>query len=108
VLQDPEEQLLQLEEEALMRLEPPPMPKPEMSFLTSADPHSGQTTSLSFPAVTRHSNLLPHVLHEYSYNGISSLFYRIHRTWSIFADTALSARGPEKGTEEVLEGSIKR
>jgi hypothetical protein len=39
VLQDPEEQLEQLDDEALMRLEPPPIPKPEMSFLTSADPH---------------------------------------------------------------------
>jgi hypothetical protein len=39
VLQEPEEQLLQLEEEALMRLDPPPMPNPEMSFRTSPDPH---------------------------------------------------------------------
>jgi len=66
VLQDPEEQLEQLDDEALMRLEPPPIPKPEMSFLTSPDPHPAQTTSFSFPAVTRHSNLLPHFLHAYS------------------------------------------
>jgi hypothetical protein len=60
VLQDLVEQLVQLEDEALMRLEPPPMPNPEISFLTSADPHSAQTTSFSLPAVTRHSNLFPH------------------------------------------------
>jgi hypothetical protein len=66
VLQVPDEQLLQLEEEALMRLEPPPMPNPEMSFRTSADPHFSQTTSFSFPALTRHSNLFPHFWHEYS------------------------------------------
>ena len=54
------EQLVQLEEEALRRLEPPPMPKQEIIFWTSADPHASHTTSFSFPAVTRHSNLLPH------------------------------------------------
>jgi hypothetical protein len=66
VLQEPDEQLLQLEEDALMRLEPPPMPKPEMSFRTSADPQFSQTTSFSLPAVTRHSNLFPHFKQEYS------------------------------------------
>ena len=67
MLQDFVEQLVQLEdEEALMRLEPPPMPKQEIIFWTSPDPHSAQTTSFSLPAVTRHSNLLPHFLHEYS------------------------------------------
>ena len=65
MLQDFVEQLVQLEEEALMRLEPPPMPKPEINFLTSAEPHS-QTTSFSWPAETRHSNLFPHFLQEYS------------------------------------------
>jgi len=55
------EQAVQLEDdEALMRLEPPPMPKQEIIFRTSADPHSAQTTSFSFPAETRHSNLFPH------------------------------------------------
>jgi hypothetical protein len=65
VLQDLVEQLVQLDEEALSRLEPPPMPKQEIIFWTSAEPHS-QTTSFSLPALTRHSNLLPHCLHEYS------------------------------------------
>jgi len=60
VLQDFVEQVVQPDEEALMRLEPPPMPKQEIIFRTSADPHSAQTTSFSFPAATRHSNLLPH------------------------------------------------
>jgi hypothetical protein len=61
VLQDLLEQLVQLDdEEALMRLEPPPMPKHEIIFWMSPDPHSAQTTSFSLPAVTRHSNLLPH------------------------------------------------
>jgi len=60
VLQDFVEQLVQPDEEALMRLEPPPMPKQEIIFRTSADPHAAQTTSLSFPAATRHSNLWPH------------------------------------------------
>ena len=61
MLQDLLEQLVQLEdEEALMRLEPPPMPKQDTIFRTSADPHSAQTTSFSLPEVTRHSNLLPH------------------------------------------------
>jgi len=63
VLQDLDEQLVQLEdEEALSRLEPPPMPKQEIIFPTSAEPHSAQTTSFSFPAATRLSNLLPHFL----------------------------------------------
>jgi hypothetical protein len=57
VLQEPVEQVVQLEDEALRRLEPPPMPKQEIFFSTSADPHSAQTTSLSFPTVTRLSNL---------------------------------------------------
>ncbi len=43
-----------------MRLEPPPMPKHEISFWTSAEPHSAQTMSFSLPGVTRHSNLFPH------------------------------------------------
>lgn len=66
MLQEPEEQLLQLEDDALMRLEPPPMPNPEMSFRTSPDPHLSQTTSFSFPMETRHSNLFPHLRQEYS------------------------------------------
>jgi hypothetical protein len=60
VLQDLLEQLWQPEEEALMRLEPPPMPKHEINFWISPDPHSAQTTSFSLPAFTRLSNLFPH------------------------------------------------
>jgi hypothetical protein len=66
VLHDFVEQLVQLEDEALIRLEPPPMPKQEIIFRTSADPHESHTTSLSLPAFTRHSNLFPHFSHEYS------------------------------------------
>jgi hypothetical protein len=66
VLQDFVEQLVQLVDEALSRLEPPPMPKHEIIFWTSADPHSAQTTSLSRPGETRRSNLAPHFLHAYS------------------------------------------
>jgi hypothetical protein len=60
VLHDFVEQLVQLEAEALIRLEPPPMPKQEIIFWTSADPQASHTTSFSLPAVTRHSNLFPH------------------------------------------------
>lgn len=60
VPQDLVEQLVQLEEEALIRLEPPPMPKQEIIFRTSAAPQATQTTSFSRPAATRLSNLLPH------------------------------------------------
>lgn len=66
VLQDLDEQLWQPEEEALRRLEPPPMPKPEILLRTSADPHPGQTASFSLPTATRHSNLRPHFLHSNS------------------------------------------
>lgn len=60
VLQEPDEQVVQPDEEDLIRLEPPPMPKQEIIFRTSGEPHSAQTTSFSWPAVTRLSNLLPH------------------------------------------------
>jgi hypothetical protein len=60
VLQDLVEQLVQLDEEALIRLEPPPMPKQEIIFRTSAAPHSTQATSFSRPAATRLSNRRPH------------------------------------------------
>jgi hypothetical protein len=62
VLQDLVEQLVQLDEDALMRLEPPPMPKQEIIFSTSADPQASQTTSFSFPTETRRSNFFPHFL----------------------------------------------
>jgi len=83
VLQDLDEQLVQLEEEALMRLEPPPMPKEEIIFWTSAEPHVSQTTLASLPAATRHSNRRPHFLHAYSNSGMACLFYRKCRPWSI-------------------------
>jgi len=83
VLQDLVEQLVQLEdEEALMRLEPPPIPKQEIIFRTSGEPHASHTTSFSFPAVTRHSNLWPHFWQEYSYRGISLPFYLKLSAWS--------------------------
>jgi hypothetical protein len=66
VLQEPVEQVVQLEDEALRRLDPPPMPKQEIFFSTSGDPHLAQTTSFSFPTVTRLSNLWPHFLHANS------------------------------------------
>jgi hypothetical protein len=50
VLQDLLEQVEQLEDEALRRLEPPPIPKQEIIFWTSAEPHLSQTTPLAFPA----------------------------------------------------------
>jgi hypothetical protein len=85
VLQDLVEQLVQLEEEALIRLEPPPMPKQEIIFRGSAAPHSGQTMSLSLPMETRHSKCRPHFSQTYSYIGIVLLFYRNHRQCSIYA-----------------------
>jgi len=49
VLHDLVEQLVQLDEEALIRLEPPPMPNDEINFCGPSAPQSGQTTSLSRP-----------------------------------------------------------
>jgi hypothetical protein len=60
VLQEPEEQVEQPDDDDLIRLEPPPMPKQEIIFRTSGEPHSAQTTSFSRPAVTRLSNRRPH------------------------------------------------
>jgi len=60
VLQDFVEQVVQPGEEALIRLEPPPMPKAEINFFGSGAPQSGQTTSLSRPPWTRHSKRRPH------------------------------------------------
>ncbi len=71
MLHDLVEQLVQLEEEALTRLEPPPMPKQEIIFWTSPEPHLSHTTSFSLPAATRHSNRRPHFLQPYSYIGIA-------------------------------------
>ena len=76
MLQDLVEQLVQLDEEALIRLEPPPMPKAEISFRGSPAPQSGQATSLSRPPWTRHSKCRPHFLQRYSYIGMAQIFYR--------------------------------
>ena len=41
------------------------------NFPVSVEPHSGHVIgSLALPALTNVSNLLPHFLHLYSYNGI--------------------------------------
>jgi hypothetical protein len=50
----------------LIRLPPPPMPKPEMSLRTSALPHASQRASLSRPSRMSASNLRPQVLQENS------------------------------------------
>ena len=63
MLHDLVEQVVQPDEEALMRLEPPPMPKAEIIFRGSGSPQSGQTTSFSRPPWTRHSNCRAHFLH---------------------------------------------
>jgi hypothetical protein len=63
VLHDLVEQLVQPDEEALIRLDPPPMPKEEINFCGSGAPQSGQTTSLSRPPRTRHSKRRAHFLH---------------------------------------------
>jgi hypothetical protein len=49
VVHELDEQLAHPAEEALIRLEPPPMPKDEIIFCGSGAPHSGQTTPLSLP-----------------------------------------------------------
>jgi len=111
VLQDLLEQLVQLEDDALIRLEPPPMPKQEIIFRTSADPHASQTTSFSFPAATRRSNLFPHALQPNSYKGISSLFYRNISFWSIRQGLSYDRRrngAAEVGVRGIVRVSIKR
>jgi hypothetical protein len=62
VLQDLVEQEVQLDEEDLMRLEPPPIPKEERIFWAPDAPQSGQAASFSLPIGTRHSNRRPHFL----------------------------------------------
>jgi hypothetical protein len=74
VLHDLVEQLAQPDEEALIRLDLPPMPKAEINFRGSGAPQSGQTTSLSRPPWTRHSKCRAHFLHWYSYIGMAQLF----------------------------------
>jgi len=64
------EQVVQLEEDVLIRLLPPPMPKEEMSFWMSLLPHSEQATVFSAPIDTRVSKCFPHFLHKNSYIGI--------------------------------------
>jgi hypothetical protein len=57
------EQVVQPEDEDFRRLPPPPMPKEESNFWTSAAPHFGQTASLSRPMPTRLSKTWPHLGH---------------------------------------------
>jgi hypothetical protein len=66
VLQEVAEQVVQLDEEVLIRLLPPPIPKEEMSFCISLLPHSEQATFFSAPIDTRVSKRFPHFLHENS------------------------------------------
>jgi hypothetical protein len=62
VLQDLVEQEVQLDEEDLRRLEPPPIPKEDRSFWAPDTPQLGQAASFSLPMGTRHSNRRPHFL----------------------------------------------
>ncbi len=52
VLQDLVEQVVQELEAVLIRLAPPPIPKAEMRFCTSAAPHSGQVTAYWRTSIT--------------------------------------------------------
>jgi hypothetical protein len=70
VLQDVAEQVVQEFEAVFKRLLPPPMPKAEINFRTSEEPHSGQTTPPSPPRRTSISKGRPHFLQVNSYNGI--------------------------------------
>jgi hypothetical protein len=67
------EQDVQLEEDDLMRLEPPPIPNEERIFWAPDAPQSGQAASLSLPMATRLSNRRPHFLQINSYIGIMVL-----------------------------------
>lgn len=66
VLQDLLEQWEQPEEEALSRLDPPPMPNPDQSFFRSGDPQAGQQVSVSRPGRTRASKVSPQARQAYS------------------------------------------
>jgi len=55
VLQVFVEQVVQVSEEVLSRLLPPPIPKEEKSFWISLLPQDAQETSFSFPTETRAS-----------------------------------------------------
>ena len=103
------EQLVQLDEEALMRLEPPPIPKQEILFSTSADPQPSQTMSFSFPAETRRSNLFPHVLQLYSNKGIGGHFTGLPLSrliWELRQERDVEAA--EVGVRGIAGESIKR
>jgi hypothetical protein len=61
VLQDLLEQVEQEAEAVFRRLLPPPIPKAEISFRTSAEPHCGQQTPFSPPSRTSASKRRPHL-----------------------------------------------
>jgi hypothetical protein len=77
VSQEVVEQVVQLDEEVLIRLLPPPMPKEEMSFWMSLLPHSEQATVFSAPIDTRVSKCFPHFLHKNSYIGMIDYYNSI-------------------------------
>lgn len=63
VLQVFVEHVVQVSEEVLSRLLPPPIPKEEKSFWISLLSQDAQETSFSFPTETRDSKCVPHFLH---------------------------------------------
>jgi len=77
VLQELVEQVVQLDEEVLIRLLPPPMPKEETSFWMFLLPHSEQATVFSAPIDTRVSKCFPHFLHKNSYMGMTQHYNSI-------------------------------
>ncbi len=68
------EQLEQLDEEELVRLPPPPIPKEEIIFWIVLLPQDTQDTLFSFPIETRHSKCFVHFVQINSYIGITLYF----------------------------------
>lgn len=68
------EQFVQLDEEELVRLPPPPIPKEENIFWISLLPQDSQETLFSFPIETRHSKCFVHFVQINSYIGITQYF----------------------------------
>ncbi len=68
------EQVVQLDEEELVRLPPPPIPKEEIIFWISLLPQDTQETLFSFPIETRHSKCFVHFVQINSYMGITLYF----------------------------------
>ncbi len=66
VLQDLLEQWEQPDEDALSRLDPPPMPNADRSFRRSEEPQPGQQASFSRPVRTRISKVSPQARQAYS------------------------------------------